>query len=144
MVFEDESSDDESTLPYMHSSNSSIDWIYQVPASVEDPNYHGLELDIMVLCDKHGKASMRNVAFEGTNTGRRFLACVEPNAELTKSEEKLTQEKLELKFQIVDLLKGNEVHSEDRGQLELQIAELMKGEEDLKLKLKCILAILQK
>ncbi|KAE8785607.1 hypothetical protein D1007_40680 [Hordeum vulgare] len=66
------------------------------------------------------------------------------NAELTKSEEKLTQEKLELKFQIADLLKGKEVHSEERGQLELQIAELMKGEEELKLKLKCILAILQK
>ncbi|KAI4994245.1 hypothetical protein ZWY2020_029293 [Hordeum vulgare] len=62
------------------------------------------------------------------------------NAELTKSEEKLTQEKLELKFQIANLLKGKEVHSEDMGQLELQIAELMKGEEDLKLKLKCILS----
>ncbi|KAE8819377.1 hypothetical protein D1007_02882 [Hordeum vulgare] len=62
----------------MHSSNSSTNGIYQVPASVEDPDYHGHELDIMVLCDKHGKASMRHVAFEGTNTGRRFLACAEP------------------------------------------------------------------
>ncbi|KAE8816067.1 hypothetical protein D1007_06388 [Hordeum vulgare] len=81
MVFEDDSSDDQSTLPYMHSSNSSTDGIYQVPASVEDPDYHGLELDIMMFCDKHGKASMRHVAFEGTNTGRRFLACAEPEGD---------------------------------------------------------------
>ncbi|KAE8783403.1 hypothetical protein D1007_43175 [Hordeum vulgare] len=33
------------------------------------------------------------------------------NAELTKCEEKLSQEKAELKFQIADLLKGKEVHS---------------------------------
>ncbi|KAI4969062.1 hypothetical protein ZWY2020_046392 [Hordeum vulgare] len=66
------------------------------------------------------------------------------NAELTKSEEKLTQEKLELKFQIANPLMGKEVHGEERGQLELQVSELMKGEKKLKLKLKCILAILQK
>ncbi|KAE8787384.1 hypothetical protein D1007_38702 [Hordeum vulgare] len=49
----------------------------EVPTSVEDSEYHGLELDIMVFCDKHGKASMMHVAFEGTNTGRRFLACAD-------------------------------------------------------------------
>ncbi|KAI5018576.1 hypothetical protein ZWY2020_043464 [Hordeum vulgare] len=123
MVFEDDRNDDQSALPYMHSSNSSIDGIYQVPASVEDPDYYGLELHIMVFCDKHGKASMRYVSFEGINTGSRFLACAE---------------------RIADLLKGKEVHSEEMGQLELEIAELMKGEEELKMKLKCILAILQK
>ncbi|KAE8792466.1 hypothetical protein D1007_32990 [Hordeum vulgare] len=191
MVFEDESSDDRSSLPNIHSSNSSTDGIYQVRASVEDPDYHGLELGTMVFCEKHDKASMRHVAFEGTYIGRRFLACAEPegdncgfvewvdqewpitienallklwtmfkdtknarvtameklelqNGELTKSEEKLTQEKLELKFKIADLLKGKEVQSEERGHLELQIAELMKGVEELKLKLKCILVILHK
>ncbi|KAI5012106.1 hypothetical protein ZWY2020_024240 [Hordeum vulgare] len=144
MVFEDESSDDQSSLPNIHSSNSSTDGIYQVRASVEDPDYHGLELGTMVFCEKHDKASMRHVAFEGTYIGRRFLACAEPNGELTKSEEKLTQEKLELKFKIADLLKGKEVQSEERGYLELQIAELMKGVEELKLKLKCILVILHK
>ncbi|KAI5003593.1 hypothetical protein ZWY2020_030753 [Hordeum vulgare] len=77
MVFENESSNNQSTLPYMHSSNSSTYGIYHVLASVEDPDYHGLELDIMVFCHKHGNASMRHVAFEGTNTGRRFLACAE-------------------------------------------------------------------
>ncbi|KAI5004563.1 hypothetical protein ZWY2020_031806 [Hordeum vulgare] len=233
MVFEDESSDDESSLPYMHSFTSSTDGLYQILVALEDPYYKRLELYLMVFCEKHGKASKIHVAFEGTDTGRRFLACLEPsnltyqqqcrcevvadmkgqmakkdadhqhlndkyqllvnltrsqatiihnlklkhmkekqvhseammklelkNAELTKSEEKLTQEKLKLKFQIVDLLMGKEVlneekgqlehqiaelmkgyekHIAERGQLELQIAEMMKGEEKLKLKLKGIL-----
>ncbi|KAI4981044.1 hypothetical protein ZWY2020_021529 [Hordeum vulgare] len=92
-----------------------------VPVSVGGPDYEGLELDLMVFCEKHGKASKRHVAFEGTDTGRRFLACAEPNLklkhmkykqvhseammkleltneEVTYYEEKLTQEKLELKF----------------------------------------------
>ncbi|KAM3384081.1 hypothetical protein ACQJBY_008624 [Aegilops geniculata] len=77
MVFEDESSEDTSSLPYMHST-SSMDELNQVPFSVEDPDYHGLELETMSPCEKHGKASERLVAFEGTDTGRRFLACAEP------------------------------------------------------------------
>ncbi|KAE8777419.1 hypothetical protein D1007_49780 [Hordeum vulgare] len=222
MVFEGESSDDQSSLPDMPSSNSSTDGIYEVPVSMEDPDYHGLELDIMVFYDKHDRSSKRHVAIEGRDTGRRFLACGEPNAllklwamfedaknarvtnnlessltihhlteenntldanydkselvadmkgrmakkdadhkhlndkyqlmvnltrsdatvihnlkfkntkekevhsedmeklelknaKLTKFEEKLTQEKLELKFQIATLLKGKEVQSEERG-----------------------------
>ena len=55
------------------------------------------------------------------------------NAEFTKFEEKLTQEKLELKFQVADLLKLKENHKE----------ELMKVEEKLKEKIKGIQAILQ-
>ncbi|XBI41792.1 hypothetical protein VPH35_126204 [Triticum aestivum] len=166
MVFEDETSDDTSSLSYMHST-SSMDGLNQVPFSVEDPDYHGLELETMSVCEKHGKASERLVAFEGTDTGRRFLACAEPNlklkhitdkqllteakmnlelknAELTKSEEKLTQDKLELKFQVADLLKGKEKHGEEKGQLELQITELIKAEEKLKEKIKGIQAILEK
>ena len=50
----------------------------QVSFSLEDPDYKGLELDLIVLCEKHGKPSERLVAFEGTMTGRRFLACAEP------------------------------------------------------------------
>jgi hypothetical protein len=50
----------------------------QVPFSLEDPDYKGLELDLMAFCEKHGKPSERLVAFEGTYTGRRFLACAEP------------------------------------------------------------------
>ncbi|KAI5021888.1 hypothetical protein ZWY2020_058618 [Hordeum vulgare] len=78
MVFEDESSDDNSRLPYMHSSSSYTDGLNHVPFSLEDPYYKGLELDVMVFYEKHGKATERLVAFEGTYTGRRFLACVEP------------------------------------------------------------------
>ncbi|KAI4995141.1 hypothetical protein ZWY2020_035044 [Hordeum vulgare] len=70
MVFEDESGDDTSSLPHMHSS-SSTDGLNQ------DPEYKGLEIDMMVLCDKHGKTFERLVAFEGTYTWRRFLACAE-------------------------------------------------------------------
>ncbi|XBI41793.1 hypothetical protein VPH35_126205 [Triticum aestivum] len=66
------------------------------------------------------------------------------NAELTKSEEKLTQDKLELKFQVADLLKRKEKHGEEKGHLELQIAELIKAEEKLKEKIKGIQAILEK
>ncbi|VAH78798.1 unnamed protein product [Triticum turgidum subsp. durum] len=72
MVFKDESSEDTSSLPYMHST-SSTDGLNQVPFSVEDPDYQGLELETMSPCEKHGKASERLVAFEGTDTGRRFL-----------------------------------------------------------------------
>ncbi|XP_020160978.1 uncharacterized protein [Aegilops tauschii subsp. strangulata] len=61
----------------MHSS-SSTDGLNQVPFSLEDPDYKGLELDLMSPCEKHGMASERLVAFEGTDTGRRFLACAQP------------------------------------------------------------------
>ncbi|XBH58075.1 hypothetical protein VPH35_079572 [Triticum aestivum] len=80
MVFEDESSEDTSSLPYMHST-SSTDGLNQVPFSIEDPDYQGLELDMMSPCEKHGKAFERLVAFEGIDTGRRFLACTEPEGE---------------------------------------------------------------
>ncbi|XBH97715.1 hypothetical protein VPH35_127347 [Triticum aestivum] len=89
MVLEDKSSDDQSSLPYMHSSsidglNQVLIWplslceLLQVPFSLEDPDYKGLELDVMSPCEKHGMASERLVAFEGTDTGRRFLACAQP------------------------------------------------------------------
>ncbi|XBI90249.1 hypothetical protein VPH35_027916 [Triticum aestivum] len=89
MVLEDESSDDHSSPPYMHSSstdglNEVLIWplslceLLQVPFSIEDPYYKGLELDVMSPCEKHVMASKRLVAFEGTDTGRRFLACAQP------------------------------------------------------------------
>nr|XP_020151134.1 uncharacterized protein LOC109736319 [Aegilops tauschii subsp. strangulata] len=64
MVLEDESSDNQSSLSYMHSS-SSTDGLNQVPFSLEDPDYKGLELDLMSPCEKHDMASKRLVAFEG-------------------------------------------------------------------------------
>ncbi|KAI4994961.1 hypothetical protein ZWY2020_034864 [Hordeum vulgare] len=120
-----------------------------VPISLENPEYKGLELD--VFSEKHGNGGERIVAFEGTYTGRRFLACAEPNlkfknmkekellsearmnlemknAEFTKFEEKLSQEKLELKFQVADLLKRKEKHNEEKYMLELKIVGLMKVE----------------
>ncbi|KAF7028807.1 hypothetical protein CFC21_040669 [Triticum aestivum] len=80
MVFEDESSDDTSSLSYMHST-SSTDGLNHVSFILEDPDYQGLELDLMVFYEKHGKASEGLVAFEGTDTGRRFLACAEPEGQ---------------------------------------------------------------
>ncbi|KAI5001023.1 hypothetical protein ZWY2020_010982 [Hordeum vulgare] len=155
MVFEDDSSDDQSTLPYMHSFNSSTDGIYQVPASVEDPDYHGLELDIMMFCDKHGKASMRHVAFEGTNTGRRFLACAEPQCrseavadmkgQMAKKDEHHNHldEKYELLVNLTRAqagviqnlkfkhMKEKQVYTEAMEKLELKNAELTKSERSL-------------
>nr|XP_020179769.2 uncharacterized protein LOC109765395 [Aegilops tauschii subsp. strangulata] len=75
MVLEDESSDDQSSLPYMHSS--STDGLNEVLFSLEDPDYKGIELDVMSPCEKHGMASERLVAFQGTDTGKRFLACAQ-------------------------------------------------------------------
>ncbi|XBH89273.1 hypothetical protein VPH35_081213 [Triticum aestivum] len=80
MVFEDESSEETSSLPYMHST-SSTDGLNQVPFSIEDLDYQGLELETMSPCEKHGKTSERLVAFEGTDTGRWFLACAEPEGQ---------------------------------------------------------------
>ena len=59
------------------------------------------------------------------------------NAELTKCQEKLTQEKLEWKLQVADPLKGNEKHIEEKWQLEFQ-------NEKLKEKFRGIQAILEK
>ncbi|KAE8783789.1 hypothetical protein D1007_42715 [Hordeum vulgare] len=208
----------------MYSPSSSTDGLNQVPNSLEDPDYKVLELDVMVFCEKHGKAAERLVALDAKYAGRRFLACAEPedrvvdfsyleanltyqqqcrkelmddmkaemaaeiakrdahtqklnekyelpcnltsaqatviqnlklknmtenellsearmnlelkNAEFTKFEEKLLQEKLELKFQVADLLNGKGKHNEEKYMLELKIVELMKAVEDLKEKIK--------
>ncbi|XBI61412.1 hypothetical protein VPH35_042210 [Triticum aestivum] len=72
MVFKDESSNANSSLPYMH-SETSTDGLNQVPFSLEDPDCKGFELDLIVLCEKHGKPSERLVAFEGTMTGRSYV-----------------------------------------------------------------------
>ncbi|KAI5009907.1 hypothetical protein ZWY2020_012044 [Hordeum vulgare] len=78
MEFEEESTDDNNQdYSQMLCENSEDDEKYEIPDSIEDEDYRGLELDLMVFCRKHGKATERFVAFEGTNTGRRFLACAE-------------------------------------------------------------------
>nr|XP_020167521.1 uncharacterized protein LOC109753000 [Aegilops tauschii subsp. strangulata] len=75
MVFEDESSDDWSSL---HISSSDDDMQYQIPASIEDQDYNGLEKAPEGLCVEHRLPTERRVAFEGFETGRRFLVCAQP------------------------------------------------------------------
>ncbi|XP_073358160.1 uncharacterized protein [Aegilops tauschii subsp. strangulata] len=154
MVFEDESSEDTSSLSHIHSS-SSTDGLNQVPYSLEDPEYKGLELDLMVFCEKHGKASERLVAFEGTDTGRRFLACAElqfrselvagMKEEIAKKD--ADHQKLQEKYDLLVNLtraqatviqnlklkhrKEKEVLTEARIKMEFQNAELKKSEEKL-------------
>ncbi|KAI4988329.1 hypothetical protein ZWY2020_029959 [Hordeum vulgare] len=120
----------------------------QMAKKEEDHKHINNKYELLVNLTRTQAAVIQNLKLKHMKEKKVHSEAMEKlelkNAELTKSEDKLTQEKLELKFQIADLLKGKEVHSEERGHLELQIAELMKGEEELKLKLKCILAILQK
>ena len=77
MVFDVRISIDLLSLRPLHVMVSYI-LLGQVPFSLEDPDYKGLELDLMSFCKKHGKPSEKFVAFEGTYTRRRFLACAEP------------------------------------------------------------------
>uniref|UniRef100_A0A8I6XNX8 GRF-type domain-containing protein n=1 Tax=Hordeum vulgare subsp. vulgare TaxID=112509 RepID=A0A8I6XNX8_HORVV len=82
MEFEEESSDDNNQdYSQMLYGNSEDDEKYEIHDSIEDEDYRGLELDLMVFCRKHGKATERFVAFEGTSSGRRFLACAEQGAD---------------------------------------------------------------
>ncbi|KAM3244242.1 hypothetical protein ACQJBY_055888 [Aegilops geniculata] len=74
MVHEDESSDDYSSLQYMNSSDDDS-MLYRIPASIEDQDYMGIETGTIVPCQHHGLPCERRVAFEGFDTGRRFLAC---------------------------------------------------------------------
>ncbi|XBH70380.1 hypothetical protein VPH35_098055 [Triticum aestivum] len=173
MVLEDESSDDQSSLPYMHSS--STDGLNEVPFSLEDPDYKGLELDVMSPCEKHGMASERLVAFEGTDTGRRFLACAQPEvrkeliddvkaqmaSEMAKKDEET--QKLTLKYELLlnltraqatviqnlklNKMKEKQVLTEASMNLKLKNAELTKCQEKLaqeKLELKLQVADLLK
>ncbi|XBI28404.1 hypothetical protein VPH35_052644 [Triticum aestivum] len=71
MVFEDESSDDLSSLQI---SSSSDGMHYQIPASIEDQDYNGLEKAPKGLCVEHWLPTERRVAFESFQTGRRKLS----------------------------------------------------------------------
>ncbi|KAI4962711.1 hypothetical protein ZWY2020_017377 [Hordeum vulgare] len=89
MEYEEESSDDNSQdYSQMLCENSQEDEKYEIPDSIEDEDYTGLELELMVFSQKHGKATKRSVAFEGTSTRRRFLACAE-KAQETRTKEHL-------------------------------------------------------
>ncbi|KAE8816600.1 hypothetical protein D1007_05943 [Hordeum vulgare] len=62
MVYEDESSNDYSSLLYISSSNDGMQ--YHVPASIDDQDYMGVETAPLVPCEHHGLAIERCVAFE--------------------------------------------------------------------------------
>ncbi|KAE8772086.1 hypothetical protein D1007_55960 [Hordeum vulgare] len=75
MVYEDESSNDLSSLDM---SSSSDGMMYRIPASINDKDYMGIENSTLDACLEHGLPPKRRVAFEGFETGRRFLVCAQP------------------------------------------------------------------
>nr|CDM86921.1 unnamed protein product [Triticum aestivum] len=116
--------------------------LLQVPFSLEDPDYKGLELDVMSPCEKHGMASERLVAFEGTDTGRRFFnmcTAVAPNNEnaLLKLWEMVEDAKsarvndnLESSFTIHHLTKEKNKLEANYDKLVQDVHELMNFQED--------------
>ncbi|KAE8799557.1 hypothetical protein D1007_25144 [Hordeum vulgare] len=72
MVYEDESSNDLSSLDIRSSSDGMM---YRIPASIDDKDYMGIENSTLDVCLEHGLPPERRVAFEGFETGRRFLVC---------------------------------------------------------------------
>ena len=46
---------------------------------IEDPSFCGIAVDSAVRCIMHRELPERFVAFEGTNTWRRFVACAVKN-----------------------------------------------------------------
>ncbi|KAE8794516.1 hypothetical protein D1007_30827 [Hordeum vulgare] len=75
MVYEDESSNELSSLDI---SSSSDGMMYRIPASIDDEDYMGIENSALDVCLEHGLPPERRVAFEGFETGRRFLVCAQP------------------------------------------------------------------
>ncbi|XBI83760.1 hypothetical protein VPH35_092227 [Triticum aestivum] len=73
MVFEDESSDDLSSLQI---SSDDDGMHYQIPACIEDQDYNGLQKAPERLCVEHRLPTERRVAFESFETVRRFLEAV--------------------------------------------------------------------
>ncbi|KAE8819298.1 hypothetical protein D1007_02796 [Hordeum vulgare] len=70
MVYEDEISNDLSSLDI---SSSSDGMMYPIPASIDDEDYMGIENSTLDVCLEHGLSPEHRVAFEGFETGRRFL-----------------------------------------------------------------------
>ncbi|KAE8811013.1 hypothetical protein D1007_12162 [Hordeum vulgare] len=75
MVYEDESSNDLSSLDITSSSDGMMYW---TPTSIDDEDYMGIENSALDVCLEHGLPPERRVAFEGFETGRRFLVCAQP------------------------------------------------------------------
>ncbi|KAE8773604.1 hypothetical protein D1007_54121 [Hordeum vulgare] len=79
MVYEDESRNDLSSLDINSSSDGMM---YRIPASIDDEDYMGIDNSALDVCLEHGLPPERRVAFEGFETGRRFLVCAQPNSGL--------------------------------------------------------------
>ncbi|KAE8807058.1 hypothetical protein D1007_16739 [Hordeum vulgare] len=75
MVYEDERSNDLSSVDI---SSSSDGMMYRIPASIDNKDYMGIESSALDVCLEHGLPPQRRVAFEGFETGRRFLVCAQP------------------------------------------------------------------
>ncbi|KAE8792861.1 hypothetical protein D1007_32552 [Hordeum vulgare] len=75
MVSEDESSNDLSSLDI---SSSSDGMMYRIPTSIDDEDYMGSENYALNVCLEHRLPPEHRVAFEGFETGRRFLVCAQP------------------------------------------------------------------
>ncbi|KAE8767302.1 hypothetical protein D1007_61378 [Hordeum vulgare] len=130
MVYEDESSNDLSSLDI---SSSSDDMMYRIPVSTDDKDYMGIENCALDVCLEHGLPPQRSVAFEGFETGKRFLVCAQP---------KLNDEIVVLNLHIDGLKKGIENLIKRRDELKLQIANHLKALEKNQEKLKMIRDIL--
>ncbi|KAE8774042.1 hypothetical protein D1007_53668 [Hordeum vulgare] len=75
MVYEDESS---TVLSSLDISSSLDDMMYRIPTSIDNEDYMGIENYDLDVCLEHGLPRERRVAFEGFETGRRFLVCAQP------------------------------------------------------------------
>ena len=45
------------------------------PDDIDDPSFCGIAEDLKETCRIHNVLPERRIAFEGTNTGRRFYVC---------------------------------------------------------------------
>ncbi|KAE8803939.1 hypothetical protein D1007_20093 [Hordeum vulgare] len=51
--------------------------MYRIPASIDEEDYMGIENSALDVCLEHELPPERRVAFEGFETGRRFLVCAQ-------------------------------------------------------------------
>ncbi|XP_045088910.2 uncharacterized protein [Aegilops tauschii subsp. strangulata] len=99
-------SDDSQESGYEYSSGGSP---IKIPATIEDPNYSGVDDEVMVMCE-HGQPAKRHVCFEGISTGRRFIACgLDEKNKLQETYEKLVEDVNNLLDTQDNIPKENEV-----------------------------------
>ncbi|KAE8777408.1 hypothetical protein D1007_49839 [Hordeum vulgare] len=97
MVYEDESSNDLSSLDI---SSSSDGMMYQILASIDDEDYMGIENSALDVCSEHGMSPERRVAFEGFETGRRLSLFLIPPLSLFITNGQVLSDCLLLKMEL--------------------------------------------